>query len=545
MSVVFVAGHRNPDMDCTCAAYAYAALKGRTDPANDYVAIRSGPINAQIELAFARAGVDAPEHRDTIAPTVGEVAHDPEVHLHVGDPILEAIRTVRQKTVSAIPVFDFTETLVGVVGVNEIADYVLSTHGEERPVYTFRVENLPRVLPGTLHQVGDRPEFSAPIMTGSMPLAQTISRLAALSFKPLLVVGNRTEILSYAVESDLPAIVVTGVESIRDISADLTGYRGAVFLSDADTAESIRLVRLSAPVATLVSGTLPRLSSTMDFEEAKRMLLSSQFRGLPVFEEGRFKGMVTRRSFIERPRPKIILMDHNELPQAVDGSESAEIVEIVDHHRLSAPDTATPISVTTRPVGSTCTLVWQEFRLHGEQPDPATSVLLLSGIISDTVNLNSPTTTAADALAVEQLAAETGIDPDDYASELFAQLKALQEREPREIVESDFKQYDESGVVFGIGQVEVTTLRDSEAYTERLSRALERTAADRGIRWAMLMVTDVMKRNSLLLTSGYQEAEERLPYHREADRLFYLPDVVSRKKQLLPGVLQVIRQLHR
>lgn len=543
MNEIFVAGHRNPDMDCTCSAVAYADLKNRVDPGNTYRPIRSGPLSTQIRKAFARAGIEPPAHYDSVDPTVDSVVRQPEAILSMDAPLLEAVRMVRDRTISAVPVLDDEENFIGLIGVNEIADFVLTAGGSKRPVHEFKVSNFEKVLSGRLVKRGDVETFSAPIMTGSMPLRQTIARLSALPYKPLLVVGNRSEIIAFAVEKQLPAIVVTGVRDQREIGVSLDDYHGSLFLSDTDTAESIRLVRFSSPVASIVDTEIPRVEGVTPFDTAKRMLLDSPYRGLPVFEGEEFTGIVTRRSFIERPRRRMILVDHNELPQAVPGAEGAEILEIVDHHRLSAPITTTPITVTTRPVGSTCTLVYQEYQTQKMTPDKDIAVLLLSGILSDTVNLHSPTTTEADRSAVSELEKVTGLDGHKYAIELFSQLAALQSRDPHEIVQADFKTYEERGFSFGIGQVEVTTLSDSDAYVLRLSEALRDEVRKRNLKWALLMVTDVIKRNSLLISSGYPEAEKRLTFVQEFPGLFRMPEVVSRKKQLLPEVIRVLEEV--
>ncbi|MCG8481298.1 MAG: DHH family phosphoesterase, partial [Spirochaetales bacterium] len=310
-----------------------------------------------------------------------------------------------------------------------------------------------------------------------------------------------------------------------------------------DTAETIRLLRLSSPVQTIMDDDIPRLDAHTLFDHVKNDLLNSKYRGLPVFEEGRFIGMVSRRSFIERPRRKLIMVDHNEVSQAVAGAEEAEILEIVDHHRLAPPSTTQPIAVTTRVVGSTCTLIYEEFANRGLGLDRDAAILLLSGIISDTVNLHSPTTTEADRRAVYRLETITGISAAEHAKRLFAQLKALEKREPQEIVLSDFKEYTHAGVSFGIGQVEVTTLSDSDTYRPRLVSALDTVGRDKGLTWTMIMVTDVMKRNSMLLTSDYEEAESSLPFAKVADHTYNMPGVVSRKKQLLPEVMRLLSEL--
>jgi manganese-dependent inorganic pyrophosphatase len=288
---------------------------------------------------------------------------------------------------------------------------------------------------------------------------------------------------------------------------------------------------------------VPRLQSKTPFDRAKADLIDSKYRGLPVFDGENLIGMVTRRSFIERPRRKLIMVDHNEVSQAVDGAHEALILEIVDHHRLAPPSTTQPIAVTTRAVGSTCTLVYEEFANRGLALDQDVAILLLSGIVSDTVNLHSPTTTEADRRAIHRLESITGISAAEHAKRLFAQLNALENREPREIVLSDFKQYDHVGVSFGIGQVEVTTLSDSSTYRERLLEALSSVSSERSLAWTMIMVTDVIKRNSLLLTSGYDRGERHLPFKLVEERTYDMPGVLSRKKQLLPEIMRVLTEV--
>ncbi len=540
---VFVAGHKNPDMDCTCAAWCYAAFKQTIDPTRIYTPIRSGPLSEQIRQVFKQADRAAPVHFDTIAPTVGLVARQSPSLIHPDDPILDVFSAVKIKTISSIPVIETDGTFRGMVGINEITSWVVEQNQGLRPIYSFLVKNFDHVLPGTVIHQGEQDRFEASIVTVSMPVDVALHRLEEMKAPPVLVVGNIADVLRHAVKNQFPAIILTGIASVKELAVDFGGYTGTVFLSGTDTAESIRLLRLSTPVYTIMDRDVPRLQAKTPFEIAKNQLINSTYRGLPVFSDEDFIGVVSRRSFIERPRPKLIMVDHNELSQAVDGAEHADILEIVDHHRLAPPSTTQPIAVTTRVVGSTCTLVYEEFINRGLAIEPAVALLLLSGIVSDTVNLQSPTTSESDRRAMLRLETITGISAAEHAQSLFAQIKALGSREPREIILSDFKKYDHQGVDFGIGQVEVTTLTDSDSYGPRLLEALETVARDQRLDWTMLIVTDVIKRNSLLLSSGHPAAESHLPFRQLAERIFDLPGVLSRKKQLLPEIIRVITDL--
>ncbi|MFW5786543.1 MAG: putative manganese-dependent inorganic diphosphatase [bacterium] len=543
MSEVLIAGHQNPDMDCTCSATAYAYLKGLLHPDSTFTAIRSGALSNQIRDVYRQAGLSAPKHVDSIEPTVGDVVKRYEFCLNRADPVLRAFELVRERTISAIPVCGPDGSFEGVVGVNEIADYASAYHAGERPEYHFSTSNFERVLPGRFLKRGSVDDFVAPIATGAMPVERAFERMEQLSRKPLLIVGNRSEILAYAVERAFPAIVITGLEGEAELDVDFSGYDGSVYLSETDTAESIRLLRLSSEIDMIVDSDVPHLDDTTAFDEAKTQLLNSEYRGFPVFRDGTFVGMVTRRSFIERPRRRLILMDHNELDQAVPGAEYAQILEIVDHHRLDAPKTPEPIAVQTRPVGSTCTIVWQEFVTHRIEIPVNIAIILFSGILSDTVNLQSPTATDIDRRAVEDLEEITGISRDEQTKRLFSRLKALQEREPHEIVTADFKVYGEAGLRFGIGQAEVTTLVDADSYAGRLEAALDDVAREKDLTWTMLMITDVVKGNSILLTNGFRGGDGKLVYPRINERMFRLAGVLSRKKQLLPEVVRVSSEL--
>ncbi|MFP4374833.1 MAG: putative manganese-dependent inorganic diphosphatase [Spirochaetaceae bacterium] len=543
MAEVLVAGHRNPDVDCTCASTAYAHLKQALHPDTTYTAIRSGALSTQIRDVYRQAGLAMPAHVDTIEPTVADVVTPYEFCLDPADPVLRAFQIVRERTISAIPVCGPDGSFAGVVGTNEIADYASAFHAGERPEYHFSTGNFARVLPGRFFKEGRTEEFVAPIATGAMPIQRSFERMARISRSPLLIVGNRPEIIEYAITHAFPAIVITGLESPDELEVDFSGYEGSVYLSDTDTAESIRLLRLSSAIDMITDRDVPRLAHTTPFDEAKAQLLGSEYRGFPVFRDGAFIGMVTRRSFIERPRPKLILVDHNELDQAVAGAEYAQILEIVDHHRLDAPKTPEPISVHTRPVGSTCTIVWQEYAVNGIEVPADIAVILLSGILSDTVNLQSPTATEIDRRAIESLERITGLSRDEQTKRLFSRLKALQERDPHEVVGADFKVYEEAGLRIGIGQAEVTTLVDAGSYADRLIGALEDTAGEKSLDWTMLMITDVVKGDSLLLTNGFPAGDGKLVYHRVGDRIFRLSGVLSRKKQLLPEVVRVAHEL--
>ncbi len=541
---VYITGHRNPDMDSVCSAAAYAYLKNRIDPTARYQPIRSGRLNRQTRFVFERLEQEPPALVADLSPKVIDIAKRNIVTLDEGDPILHAIRELDQRTLSVLPVFEKEHRFKGLVTIHEIADFLIDENTEERPSYQFRIDNFKKVVPGYFYQRGSREQISAPLMTGAMPYEVSLQRIQDLApVKPVLVVGLREDILTYAVAQKFPVIIITGMEEDHRLPIDVADYGGTIFVSHADTAETIRLLRLSAPVGDIMNREPLALEADTPFDEAKKILTESSYRGLPVMEKGRFAGIVTRRCFIEKPARDLILVDHNELDQSTPGADEARIIEILDHHRIDTFKTAEPIYIYASPLGSTCTIVYKHF-LHYKQEIPAgIALMLLSGILSDTVILKSPTTTEEDRQAAGDLAERAGVDLQEYGRELFSYSSALKRDNARQNILGDFKTYHEGHLSMGVGQVEVTTLGNAEELREAYIEELKKVQKSRSLDWILLMVTDVIKEDSLLLVSPYPEAEKRLYYKRLAEGLYHLPGILSRKKQLLPELLRVASEL--
>ena len=275
------------------------------------------------------------------------------------------------------------------------------------------------------------------------------------------------------------------------------------------------------------------------FEDAKSVFYSSSKRGIAVFDDAGYAGYVTRRCFLNTPRHKVILVDHNEPGQSIRGIETASVVEIIDHHRLDAVRTDLPIFIDAEPLGSTCTIVYQLFRRSGIEPDPQTAKVLLTGIIADTLILKSPTTTDTDVRAAAALSTICRVDTEQFGLSMFSNTEGLKTRDPLTAVTSDFKTYNEKGVKVGIGQCEVTTLNDLSEYSSAYLDALEEVRVRNGLDWAVLMITNVLNEHSVLLCTDYK-ANKKLSYSHINALIFDMPGVLSRKKQLLPEILFAI-----
>ena len=542
MSTIFVTGHRNPDMDSIAAAISYSALKNELDSGNHYIPVALGPLNTQSHAMLESLGLPDPLFVKDVYSRVSAVYRKPTLTVAPDDPVYELVNMYNQNNPSVVPIMDGS-VFKGLLSIDEINRYFLRENMDSRPVYDILLKNIPRVIKGFFLKKCSQDMVHGPIMVGAMDYKVFCHRLAGCPEKPILVVGNRQDHIRAAFKEQLPGIILTGMDEDSLQSIDTSEYDGFVYVSHEDTAETIRLLRLSVAVAgLLVRHSGIRVTDDMLFESAKGMLLDSGVRGLPVFshEDGSFVGFITRRCFLTQPRQKLIMVDHNEAMQSVQGIEDAEIIEILDHHRLSPPRMRTPIYIVSEPLGSTCTIVYEQFRKWGVEIDPLTALVLLSGLTADTVMLKSPTTTDYDRHVARKLC-EIGEVPDfeEFGRSLFEDGSSLSERNPDEVICSDMKTYNEKGVKFAIGQVEVMALEEVRDIREKYLEALEKIRNEQGLNWVMLLISDVLKGNSVLLMTSYNK-ESTLIYEKIADGTYLLPGVLSRKKQLLPEILRVL-----
>ena len=490
-------------MDSICSAYCYSILKNQIDPDNRYIPIRCGHVNKQTRMVFEKLGITPPRLMKNISPLVADVAKRDIPTMDLNDPVFAAIRRLDAENLSVIPVFEDETEFRGIISLHEISGFLISDNLDKRPKYRFRINNFKKVLPGYFYRRGKEQEFDAPIMTGAMPYEISKERInAMLPLKPVLVIGLREDILRFAVKEQFPAIILTGMSRDEEIPIDFSDYHGSLYISHSDTAETIRLLRLATPLKSVINNNPDILDSHESFDEAKTTLVNSTLRGLPVFEDGSFSGIVTRRCFIEKPKKSLILMDHNELDQSVPGADQTQILEILDHHRLGNSRTREPIYVFAQPVGSTCTIVYHHFKMNGIDVEPQIATLLVSGILSDTVILKSPTTTDRDRQAVTELLAIAALDLEGFAAELFSQNASLGESDAAEILESDFKIYREQ-FSLGISQAEVLTLEDVPQIREKYLDEMETIRQKKRLDWVMLLVTNVIMECSYLLVTPF------------------------------------------
>lgn len=537
MSEIIVCGHRNPDMDSVCAAYAYADLKNRIDQANSYRAVRCGHLPDLVRGQFQELGIEPPPFLKDIYTKVSDVVSTPVEKIDFDAPISDLVKIYNETHPSVVPVFK-QGSFFGLLSVDDITAWFLKENSGSRPKYNLSIDNFAKSVKGTIVKRGSVERFTAELLAGAMDFDSFCQHVDQMDH-PVLVIGCQKDHISYAMKRELPAIVITGTSSF---DMDFSSYSGTVFCSELDTSETLRLLRMSSAVNFLLGKQGKPLLMSDLFEDGLESLASSNLRGLAVYEGDQWKGFVTRRCFLEMPRHKVIMVDHNEIQQGIPGIEKAQICEIIDHHRLDAEKTSSPIFIYAEPVGSTCTIVYHLFQRYHIEPCRDTSRVLLSGILSDTVLLKSPTTSFDDYTAADELTALGEIaDMQEFGRRMYSRSNSLTSREPRAVIEADFKIYKEKGVRFGISQCEVTTLEDVQSALTGLQKALEEVRKVYDLDWTLLMITDVFKEESMLLSTEFSLAR-RLAYEVRDEGVFFMPGVLSRKKQLLPEVIRVVEE---
>ena len=433
MSDIYITGHRNPDMDSLCSAYAYAKLKNQIDKKNNYIPVRIGNVSDSILKFFDGIGVELPIYKKHIYPIIKDVILTPNEKIYVNDKITELAKVYSESNPSSFPIFD-GDKFNCLLSIDDIALWFLNN----------------------------------------------LSNHKKFDEEPL----------------------------VKDIIKP-------------DTVDTIDAQEL--------------------LEDVREVITKSKKRALAVYENDEYIGYVTRRCFLKPPMHNVILVDHNEQSQSIKGLETANIVEIIDHHRLGSLKTILPIYMDIEPVGSTCTIVYQQFIKHNITPDEKTAKVLLAGLISDTVILKSPTTTEIDIITANELTKLANVDINQFAEKMFSSMGGLTEDVALEKIESDFKIYSENGISVGIGQCEVITLKDLNDYKDFYLKTLDEVRVKNSLDWSLLMITDVIKETSVLFATNHK-LNKHLQYKKIDEYIYDLPGVLSRKIQLLPDILAIINQ---
>jgi manganese-dependent inorganic pyrophosphatase len=537
MATVYVSGHRNPDTDSISSSIGYAELMRRLDGSDDYVPVRLGDCNTQTRWVLEQAGAPQPEFLSHVMLRAADVMCRGCPSVCTQAPIREAGLEMARANLDLVPVVDEHDVLVGIVTERALARRYIR---ESRQTSTLKdaptyVQAIVDVLEGELVQ-GEDLSLSGRVWVHSMDV-QTKSGIAA---GDVVVVGNRTDAQLLAISLGAALLVLSNGSRPEPEVLERARESGcAIVISPLDTYVSGRMITLAAPCSALMEAdpltvTPPVLLSDIS-EQVKEIHYGA---AVVVDSERRPLGLVRRSDLVDPPRRRVILVDHAEQAQSVPGVEHAEILEILDHHHIGSIETRIPVRATFDPVGSTATLVIERFRQNGLEPSRPTATALLGAVLSDTVIMNSPTTTDRDRAVVEYLERALALDAQQFGRQMFEETSDVSKVPAEEIVTRDAKSYQlASGQEIYIAQIEVVGKGLLERKDELLE-ALREQRERKDLLLYALMVTDVVGNGTELLVAGDVQQVARAFRAQAHDSALELPGVMSRKKQVAPRLLQ-------
>jgi len=535
--LIHVIGHRNPDTDSIAAAIGYAELRARQDPHNTYVPFRLGDLNAQTRWVLARAGAREPDFLAHVHLRVRDVLHEEFYAAGVDDPVREVGLQMSQKQLGVVPIVDDDGRLAGVVTERALARRYIRESREASTLVdaATRLSSIAEAVEGQLVVGDDQTTVAGRVWVFAMDEGWAQS---GISSGDVVVVGNRDDAQRRAIGRGVALLLVSNGVAPAPETLELARERGtAVILSPLDSYVCGRMTTLAAPCRALMDAEPLTVRGNDVLSEVTELIKDVHYRAaVAVDRDGRPVGLITRSNLVN-PEPRhVLLVDHAEQAQSVPGIETAHIVEILDHHHIGSIETRVPVRATFDPVGSTSTLVLERFRVAGEEPTPEIAVVLLGAILSDTVILNSPTTTDRDRAAVTHLGGIVGVDPMVFGREMFEGGSDAADVPVESLLARDHKEYEVNEGLVGISQVETAGSVLDERIGELLE-ALRTQHARNGHVISALMVTDILRKRTQLLVAGDVAAAERAFGVPARDGIIDLPGVMSRKKQVAPPLL--------
>ncbi|MCI1965207.1 MAG: putative manganese-dependent inorganic diphosphatase [Oscillospiraceae bacterium] len=540
---VYITGHKNPDTDSICSSIAYAELKKRLGV--KAVPVRIGCINKETAFVLDYLGVKEPEYLKTVKTQVSDLDLDVVPPVSEDISIKTAWNIMQKNNKQVLPVTDDEGKLLGIVSLSDITNsYMVSQGNSILSTSHTPLRNVTETL-------------NAKLVCGNMDdVFQSAGKVVIATMAPdslepfvekndIVLVGNRKDTQMKVLKAGVSCMIATcGGRIDKDVLELATQKNCVVMETNHDTFTAARLINQSIPVSYVMTRKNLICFNVHDFIDSIRdKMLQTRFRSYPIIDDdGLIKGFVHRYHLISPRKKKVILLDHNEKTQTVDGIDQAEILEIVDHHRIGDIQTNSPIYFRNDTVGSTATLIASMYVENGIRPMKEIAGLLCAAILSDTLNLKSPTTTYLDRETVAQLSEIAGLDADDFAAKMFQAGASVDDMTPEQILYSDFKEYNFGRHKIGIGQINAGDPKSVKSLKESLLEHMNQVQKDKGYSLLLLMMTDIVRESSHLLYAGDGEDLIQEAFGAEPkDGEVYLKGVVSRKKQVVPLLTNVVQ----
>ena len=544
---VVVIGHRNPDTDSICSAIAYAELKNRTstlvcEPR------RAGKMNQETEFVLKKFGVTPPRMCTDVNPKIRDVDYREMPGIPGSTSLRRAWKIMRDQQIDTLSITSADNELEGIITVKDLATanmdvFDTAVLAKSRTSY----KNILETLNGTM-VVGNA---DAICTTGHIKIGTATPEMLESSVEKgdIVILSNRYESQLCAIEKEASLLIIcNGAKVGRTIQriADETGV--AIMTTPVDTYAAGKLISQCAPISYYMTrDNILKFTLVTPVADVLRVMAKVRHRYFPILdEEGKYCGMVSRRNVIALRKRRIILVDHNEATQAVEGFDQAEILEIIDHHRIGSLETSGPVYFRNQPVGCTATIITQMYDENGVDIPPQIAGLLLAAILSDTLAFRSPTCTPVDENTAKRLAKIAGVDIEEFSTEMFEAGEKLDGKTPEEVFLQDFKVFMCGDIRFGVAQGSYMTRKNLQAAQALLQPYLEEARNKQNVEDLYMLLTDVPKEESVVICTGRYAAEvlsNGFESRPAADGSWTLPGVVSRKKQFIPAMMSAYQEL--
>ena len=544
---VVVIGHRNPDTDSICSAIAYAELKNKTSSLV-CEARRAGRMNQETEFVLKRFGVAPPRMCTDVNPKIRDVDYREMPGIPGSTSLRKAWEIMRDQQIDTLPITSADNELEGIITVKDIATANMDVF-DTGVLATSRTtyKNILETLGGTM-VVGNE---NAVCTTGHIKIGTATPEMLENNVEKgdIVILTNRYESQLCAIEKEASLLIIcNGAKVGRTIQriAEETGV--AIMTAPCDTYAAGKLMSQCAPISYYMTrDDIMKFTLVTPVADVTRVMAKVRHRYFPILDEdGKYCGMVSRRIIIALRKRRIILVDHNEATQAVEGFDQAEILEIIDHHRIGSLETSGPVYFRNQPVGCTATIITQMYDENGVEIRPQIAGLLLAAILSDTLVFRSPTCTPVDVSTANRLAKIAGVEIDAFASEMFEAGEKLDGKTPEEVFLQDFKVFMCGDVRFGVAQGSYMTRKNLKAAQKLLTPYLPEACGKQNVEDLYMLLTDVPKEESVVICTG-RHADEMLrsgfEKEPEEDGSWVLPGVVSRKKQFIPALMSAYQEL--
>lgn len=534
---VYIFGHKNPDTDSTCAALTYAWLKNQMDPDKKYLPAVLGSLNMETSFCLEYFGVEKPVRLENLKPRVADMRLEKIQPVHEQESILEVVQKIVATSGKTLPVADERERLMGIISITDLVPALTSSRQNHLKELEIPFSNLLSVLELSMLQG----KLEDELFRGSVYIFSDLTYYHRIA-KNGLIICNQHELGTGFIFSLEPEYII--VADIEDNSGlkPIPNYEGVIFTSPKNIYDLVQAVNLALPVSDLIKKeNLEYFALSEDIEDVRKNLITSKYRSFPVVnEQGEIAGMFSRSNLMDIRPKEVILVDHNEKSQSIDGIETNKILEVIDHHRISDFQTMGPLFYRAEPVGSTNTIICKTYLENNIEIPRTMAGLMLSGILSDTLIFKSPTCTPEDKKLAEYLAEIAGVNIQEYGFKMLSKGENLVGIPPKTIITRDMKRFIMGNYKVSVSQVNVGDIEAYQEIFEQVRAELESVCEDNNLDLSVLMLTSLVMGGTELIVAGDEKWLAQAAFNLEKGKdAIFIKGLFSRKKQVVPKLMEM------